>query len=177
MNDDESEKEEGRSWSEQEFRQLDLGDARLESRLVAVSEQLSRQPEFPINQACEDAAATKAAYRLFANERVRPEKIFKVHQERTLERMRQHAMVLAVQDSCYLDYSRNRKTQGLGPISDGGHGLVMHSTLAVTPSGLPLGILTHHCWARQGYRTPEEREHPDSSKQSKCKQSKCHPQK
>jgi Transposase DNA-binding len=36
-------------WAVIEFEDVDLGDARLEKRLWSVAEDLSRQPEYPIN--------------------------------------------------------------------------------------------------------------------------------
>jgi len=47
---------------------LDLGDQRLNSRLVKLSEDFIKSPQSPINQSCQDWAATKAAYRFFHNE-------------------------------------------------------------------------------------------------------------
>ena len=51
---------------EQEFLKTDLGDHRLNKRLIA--ERLSESPEYPINQTCESWAETKAAYLFFQND-------------------------------------------------------------------------------------------------------------
>ena len=142
-----------KGWAVMELEDVDFGDARLEKRLWAVAEDLSRQPEYPINQASHDAAATKAAYRLFDNEKVTPERIFAVHRKRSLERMQKEPVVLAIQDTSFFNFSSHKKTKGLGPIGDSdkdAQGLIRHSTLAVTPRGLPLGVLSHRCWAREG---------------------------
>src|SRR3954464_8506616 len=88
-------------WAIAEFHEIALGDARLERRLWRVAEELSGQPQYPINQASEDAAATKAAYRLFNNERVTAEKIFLAHRARTRQRMHNAPVVLAVQDTSF----------------------------------------------------------------------------
>jgi Transposase DNA-binding/Transposase DDE domain len=147
-------------WAIAEFHEIALGDARLERRLWRVAEELSGQPQYPINQASEDAAATKAAYRLFNNERVTAEKIFLAHRARTLQRMHNEPVVLAVQDTSFFNYSGHKRTRGLGPLAgkdNNRQGLIMHSTLAVTPQGLPLGVLAHRCWARQGYRATEDK--------------------
>ncbi len=58
--------------------------------------------------------------------------------------MATYPVVLAIQDTTALNYSTHPKTQGLGPI--GSHspktiGLLLHSTLALTPTGQPLGFL------------------------------------
>ena len=145
-------------WAEGEFEGVALGDARLERRLIRVVEGLSSQPEYPVNQACEDAAATKAAYRLFDNDKVSAAKILTAHRAKTSRRMRQEPVVLAIQDTTLFNLTGHKKTRGLGPIGDRSgkwQGLILHSTFAVTPRGLPLGVLTHDCWAREGFRENE----------------------
>jgi Transposase Tn5 dimerisation domain len=56
--------------------------------------------------------------------------------------------VLLAQDTTFLNYTHHPATAGLGPIGGGQRGLVMHSTLAFTPQGLPLGVLAQQIWAR-----------------------------
>ncbi len=139
------------SWSGTEFAGIEFGDARLNARLLTVSDALAAQPQAPINQACQGWAATKGAYRLFQNEKVEPELILLPHQQQTQDRMRAYPLVLAVQDTTLLDYTTHLVTQGLGPIgtvSQDLWGLVMHTTMAFTPQGLPLGILSQDIWAR-----------------------------
>jgi beta-glucosidase-like glycosyl hydrolase len=128
-------------WSIREFAGLELGDARLNKRVLTVAEAFGAQPQAPINQASSDWQATKAAYALFANPKVTPTDLLVPHQDRTLERIEAYERVLLVQDTTFLNYTHHPATQGLGPIGGGQRGLVMHSTLALTPKGLPLGIL------------------------------------
>jgi hypothetical protein len=139
------------SWCEDELSTIDLGDKRLEWRIVDIATKLAAQPTASINQACEDWADTKAAYRLFANKKVTAEKILEPPQQRTRERMKGQPLVLAVQDTTFLNFTRHVKTRGLGPIGTRQqtlNGLVMHSTLAFTPAGMPLGLLAQEIWAR-----------------------------
>src|SRR3954464_13006166 len=105
-------------WAEGEFEGVALGDARLERRLIRVVEGLSSQPEYPVNQACEDAAATKAAYRLFDNDKVSAANILTAHRAKTSRRMRQEPVVLAIQDTTFFNLTGHKKTRGLGPIGD-----------------------------------------------------------
>ena len=135
-------------WSVREFHGLDLGDARLNRRLLAMAEAFGAQPQAPINQASADWQDTKAAYAFFANPHALPAEILLPHQQRTLERMAAHPLVLAIQDTTFLNYTHHPATSGLGPIGGGQRGLVMHSTLAFTPQGLPLGLLDQQIWAR-----------------------------
>jgi hypothetical protein len=130
-------------WAESEFRNVDFGDQRLTRRLIRVAEDLSGRPLAPINQASEDWAATKGAYRLFSNEKVEEEELFVVHQERTRQRVSGLEVLLAIQDTTYLNYSDHENCEGLGYIgTENLKGIVLHHTLAVTPEGLPLGLLT-----------------------------------
>ncbi|WP_250523619.1 MULTISPECIES: hypothetical protein [unclassified Caballeronia] len=73
---------------------------------------------------------------------------------RTLERMREGSVVLAVQDTTDFNLTHLHATEGLGHCAGHNHrGFMMHSMLAVTPEGLPLGVLGMKTWTR----TPEER--------------------
>jgi len=158
------------TWSEREFAAVNLGDQRLNTRLKKLAEDLSTAPAAPINQASEDWAATKAAYRFFQNDKVTSAQILSPHRTRTLERMKQEPVILAVQDTSYLNFSSHKQTQGLGPIGDRRSarlGLVTHNILAVTPQGLPLGLLHQAGWARTGYKQQSERERKQTSIEQK----------
>ncbi len=138
------------SWAEDEFAKVDLGDKRLNSRLVNIFERFSDSPESPINQACKDWSETKGAYRFFSNPKVAGEKILHAHCMRTVERTKKHRTILALQDTSYLIYTKHKATKGIGDISMKrgrnidkiySKGLILHSCLAVTTDGLPLGLL------------------------------------
>ena len=139
------------SWAEDELGEVDLADKRLQMRCQKLADELGQQPGAPINQACEDWSNTKAAYRFFDNPKVSPAKILEAHRQRTLERIKLHELVLAVQDTTYLNYTDHPQTEGLGEIGNKQQkqrGIGLHSTLAVTPHGQPLGFLTQHFWMR-----------------------------
>lgn len=53
------------NWAEKEFETVDLGDARLNQRLIKMSQHFLDAPESHINKACGDWSETKAAYRFF----------------------------------------------------------------------------------------------------------------
>jgi hypothetical protein len=157
---------EGESWGEHEFGEVELSDKRLEQRLKRLANEFLQQPQAPINQASADWAATKAAYRFFENPKAAAKKIFAAHRTRTVQRMEGQSVVLAIQDTTYLNYSPHPQTTGLGPIGDSrsdAQGLILHGTLAVTPEGLPLGLLTQELWARTGYKPQSERERKNTA--------------
>jgi hypothetical protein len=138
-------------WAMQEFAHVELTDARLNRRCQDLAVALGQQPQAPINQACEDWADTKAAYRFFDNDNVTPGGIQAPHQQRTVERMSQHQVVLAVQDTTFLNYTHHPQTEGLGVIGNKKQhqrGFGMHTTLAMTATGVPLGLLTQAFFSR-----------------------------
>lgn len=144
-------KSDNQSWATEEFSKVRLKDKRLNQRCQKVAEALEQQSTEPINQACEDWADTKAAYRFFDNPKVTPDQILSPHYQRTVKRMKSYPLVLAVQDTSFLNYTHHPQTEGLGEIgtkAQNQRGFGMHSTLAVTPEGLPLGLLTQQFFQR-----------------------------
>lgn len=139
------------SWGSQEMAGVELGDKRLNRRAVETMVKMSKQPSGSIPQGCDEWADTKATYELFKNEKVTAEKLRQPHQARTWARVAEHECVLAVQDTSYLDYTHYEKMAGLGPIGTEAQklrGVVMHGTMAVTVTGVPLGHLHQMLWVR-----------------------------
>jgi hypothetical protein len=131
-------------WVVEELATARFGDKRLLKRAQILMSQFARQPSASIPQACEAWSDVKAAYRFFDNDRVDVQELMIAHQAATCGRMRVHTVVLAVQDTTTLNYSTHPQTEGLGPISnnpDKTLGLLLHSTLALSTSGVPLGLL------------------------------------
>ena len=131
-------------WALAEFGHAELGDDRRTERLLMIATAFAQQPTAPIPQACGPGPATQGAYRFFENDEIEPAAIREAHHQATLERVRACPVVLCLQDTTSLNYSTHPQTKGLGPI--GSHsgktiGLLLHSTLALTPSGQPLGLL------------------------------------
>jgi len=146
------------SWAAEEFADVSLGDKRLDVRLITLCDRFSDAPESSINQACRDWAETKAAYRFFQNENVAVGEILAAHRCKTVERASRHKTILAVQDTSYFVYTSHPKTEGLGKMSlkKGknvkkiySNGLLVHTCLAITTEGLPLGLLAQKIFSRK----------------------------
>lgn len=139
-------------WAEEEFGQANLGDRRLDKRLLTLARDFWAQPQSNIPQACKKRSAMKGAYRFFEHESVTMEKLFTPHYQATIDRIRTTPpVVLAVQDTTELNFATHPKTNGLGPIGtskNGAVGLFLHDTLAITPDGVPMGLIDVQCWAR-----------------------------
>jgi hypothetical protein len=140
----------GAEWIEKEMETLDLGDPRRSERVKRMIEDFSDKPKASIPAASGSPADTKAAYRALGSERVSAEEIRLAHARATVERMRELKRVLVVQDTMALSFNTCPATCGLGPVGKAGtHGLLVHSGLALTPEGLPLGIVHQQVWARE----------------------------
>jgi hypothetical protein len=151
-----SQRDEGTCWAEEELGRARLDDPRLVRRLVRIADDFYNRPRMAVPEASKDQAGTMGAYRFFKNPKVNMEVILTPHVESTIQRIREHAVVLAPQDTTTLSYQTHLATDGLGPTNttgDKGFGLLLHDTLAFTPDGLPLGVVDAQCWARD----PEDR--------------------
>jgi hypothetical protein len=157
-------------WASSEFGAAELGDARRSARLVQLARELCEHPEASLPQALENMAALKAAYRFFDNADIAHESILASHVCSSVERMRGQAVILAVQDTTFIDYSTHAHTEGLGPLHTlGGWGMLCHSTLAFTPQRLPLGVLGLRVWARDPHHRQQRatrRSRPIEQKES-----------
>ncbi len=148
------------NWAESELGEADFGDKRLTKRFVQLAKDLAAKPEGSVPQACGSWASTKGAYRFWDNENVTPESIRAAHREKTKERAKEYGTLLAVQDTTSLNYAAHKATEGLGPIDGhGSQGIHVHSVLAVSPDGVPCGLLHQQVWSRdpEEKRTKEER--------------------
>jgi Transposase DNA-binding/Transposase Tn5 dimerisation domain len=138
------------NWAEEEFGKADLGDKRRTARLVQLTQALGAHPDASLPEAVEDPAALKAAYRFFDNAGVERPAMLESHVQATYQRSAQVPLVLAPQDTTYLDWTHHPHTTGLGPLaSEKRQGLLVHSTLAMTPERVPLGVLQQQVWARE----------------------------
>jgi hypothetical protein len=157
------------TWAEDEFGEADLGDVRRTARLVQLASVLGAQPSASLPDATDDPATLKAAYRFFANDDVRAEAMLASHIQSTTRRMQAVELVLAVQDTTYLDWTDHPPTTGLGPLAAASHqGLLAHTTLALTPERVPLGLLQQQVWARDPLvrRNQDHKQRPIDDKES-----------
>src|SRR3972149_2490391 len=139
------------SWVTEEFSKMNLKDKRLNQRCQTIAGALEQQPTEPINQACEDWTDTKAAYRFFDNPKVSPGEILAPKCQQTVKRIKLRPLVLAVRDTTFINFTHHPQTEGLGEIGtkqQQQRGFGMHSTLAVTPQGMPLGFLAQQFFER-----------------------------
>lgn len=153
-------------WAENEFGAAPLGDARLSKRLVNVAAAKAEVPDRAFSGVAKgDWAAVKAYYRMIdqpEESAVSMPNILAPHRRRTVRRMQGQKTVLCVQDGTDLTYTNLGQCEGLGEIGTNqtgakSRGLHLHSTLAVAPNGLPLGVLRAQCVAPKGRSPGDDR--------------------
>ena len=137
-------------------------DRRLGKRFKVVLNQLSEASCESIPLACQDWANAKAAYRFFANERVSEADILSGHFRATRQRFTGAAgTILILHDTTTFSYAR----ENIGLLHQPKHGpsdrwrkenplcgISMHSSLAVTEAGLPLGLGAVKFWTRKKFK-------------------------
>ena len=127
--------------------------------------------------ACQDWANTKAVYRFFSNDRVSEEDILRGHFDATRRRFAaSDGPILILHDTTEFSW-RRRRPEAVGfttKVSSGKDksgrdrmhtvcGLLMHSSLAVTTDGLPLGMAAVKFWTRKKFQGNERPLEEDQS--------------
>jgi IS4 transposase len=137
------------SWVVEECGRVELGDVRLDRRLWRMLEALTEHAEESLPQALGSWAETKGAYRLLENPRVSWQAILAPHCERTVSRAQEQAVVLVAQDTTEINLTSHPATEGLGYLaSPHARGVLVHTCLAVTTDGVPLGTIHQQMWVR-----------------------------
>jgi len=163
-----SDKQAGSSshWSQQEVDVGSFKDARLGRRFCDLLRRLSDGMGGTIPFACQDWSNTKAAYRFFSNPRVEEANILQGHFAATRRRYDEtDGPILLLQDTTEFTYQRRdphavgfTKSVNSGRDKEGRlrhHavcGILMHSSLAVTEEGLPIGLSAVKFWNREKFR-------------------------
>src|SRR2546422_9030740 len=132
------------TWAHEEFGRVRFYDGRLKQRLYTIAQDFYGCPQGSIPEACGAKSRTMGAYRFFQNTKVTMDVLLTAHAEATIERISQHPIVLAPQDTTTLIYTTHPMTEGLGPIgskTDRAIGLLLHDTMAFSEEGTPLGVL------------------------------------
>lgn len=154
-------------WIDKELAGCKFKDERLGKRFKNLFSQMSSSIGETIPFACQDWANTKAAYRFFSNDRVNENEILKGHFQSTRDRFTETTgPILILQDTTDFSYKRERphligsthqlpqqvkanirKVKGLTMC-----GILMHSSIAVTTNGLPLGLAAVKFWTRKKFK-------------------------
>ena len=155
-----------KTWIDRELVGSEFRDARLNKRFRKLFEQLSDGIGESIPLVCQDWANTKAAYRFLSNPRVTEAAILEGHFQATHDRFAAaDTTVLILHDTTEFSYHRaDVRAIGILKKSFTGKykagrphnyticGILMHSSLAVTTAGLPLGLTALKFWTRSEFK-------------------------
>jgi hypothetical protein len=148
------------AWVDRERGGGDFPDRRLRARLGKILGDLGRRIGGTLPAACQDWAATKAAYRFFSNPRVDEGVILAGHLAATKARFAATAgPILVLHDTTEFSFRRdNPEAIGRLTLLKTRHatvtlcGLLMHSSLVLTPQGVPLGLAAVKFWTRKKFK-------------------------
>jgi hypothetical protein len=149
-------------WVEHELAGCEFPDQRLKLRLGKVLSKVCQKIGETLPAACQDWAATKAAYRFFSNPRVNESIILTGHFAATKARMAAaKGPILILHDTTEFSFKRD-KPDSIGKTTVLASrpyrtpttlcGLLMHSSLAITPQGKPLGLTAVKFWTRKKFK-------------------------
>ena len=153
----------GQDWTRTEAEAATFPDARLHRRFAGLLRQLAASVGASIPLACGDWSGAKAAYRFLSNGRVTEADILGGHFAAARERFRAcPGVVLLLQDTTEFTYRRASATAiGVTKSVNSGRdaegrwrhqtlcGLLLHTSLAVTTEGVPLGVTAAKVWSRR----------------------------
>lgn len=154
------------AWVDGELAGCSLADERLNKRLRKLLAQIGGAMGQSIPLVCQDWANAKAAYRFFSNERVSEADILAGHFQSTGNRVAAtDGPVLVLHDTTEFSYQRE-KPEAIGitnSVNSGWDkagrprlhtvcGILMHSSLAITTEGLPLGLAAVKFWTRKKFK-------------------------
>src|SRR6266404_2853769 len=155
------------TWVDREVAGCEFRDARLGKRFRTLLERIGSDIGQSIPFVCQDWANTKAAYRFFANHRVSEADILSGHFQSTRERAAaMDGPVLVLHDTTEFTYQRDRpeligitkritnskRDLAGNPRIYTACGILMHSSLAITTAGLPLGLGAVKFWTRDKFK-------------------------
>jgi hypothetical protein len=151
-------------WARGEMQTASLGDRRRTERAIKVLAQRAAAPNVSLAQAAGTDGDIEATYRFFDNDDIDAAELLAAHLRQTQDRLAtaNAPVILAIQDTTQLDFSHHPQIAGMGVVNhEQRPGMLVHTTLAVTPQRVPLGVLDQQVWTRPA-ETLGKRPHHDS---------------
>ena len=153
-------------WAMRECAGSRFKDARLGKRFLYIVSSMDKAFGESIPVAFQDWSNTKAAYRFFANDEVHEGEILQGHLQSTAQRFSAtDGSILVLHDTTEFTYHREHPEQiGYTKSINSGRdkkgrlrshkvcGVLMHSSLAMTRDGLPLGLAAVKLWTRAKFK-------------------------
>lgn len=156
------------AWAYEELYRARLWDKRCLRTLIVACQQLVEAAQMSFSRAL--GSRRKAVSRILHHEKTSAEDLLQGHVRATSVRTQSYPFILVASDTTNLDFTSRKATSGLGPISTQPQmrGFFLHSALAITPEGIPLGMLHQQVWVRDPSQTSKPASQTTKSKRN-CK--------
>lgn len=137
-------------FAKKEFKNADVWDKRCKKSLQSMAIAVSEKHCTSFSSAC-GKTLRQCGSRIFSSNKMTTDKIQIGHYQETAKRASKEEVVLVAQDTTSFNYSGHHATTGLGHIGTkrSSKGIHMHTALALTVDGLPLGIIGQTQWVRK----------------------------
>jgi hypothetical protein len=141
-------------WAKEEFSHARLGDSRRTERLVRIAERAAQHPAGTVTEVFANHPQERdAAYDFLENTAISSDAIAGAHHHATAKRCQGFPFVFVPVDGSSLQFADDDGSKGLGSIGThkaGARGLKVMSAIAVSPEGVPLGVVGQAWWLRKG---------------------------
>jgi hypothetical protein len=135
-------------WAYNELYGARLWDPRCRHTLVSALQRLGEHAQLSFSRTL--GSQRKAVSHILHHPQTSAQDLLEGHIRATRLRCQSEPLVLVASDTSVADFSSHPAVEGLGPISDKEfqHGFLIHSALAMTTEGTPLGLLDQQSWVR-----------------------------
>ena len=156
-------------WAYNETYGAKLWDPRCYHTLTSALERLGEHPEVSFSRVL--GSQRKAVSHILHHKETTADDLLRGHVRATSRRCQEEKFVLVASDTTSANFTSHKACEGLGLIGDkkSQRGFLIHSALALTVEGVPLGVLHQNAWVRDPdtFGTAKERrERPFEEKES-----------
>ena len=140
-------------WAYEELYRARLWDKRCLRTLIQACQQLAEAAQMSFSRTL--GSRRKAVSRILHHKETSADDLLHGHVRATSLRAQAYPFILVASDTTNLDFTSHHATAGLGPIRTQPQmqGFFLHSALAITPQGIPLGMLHQQVWVRDQSQT------------------------
>ena len=121
----------------EDWMNIELDDKRLNKRAMLIGKEFLKNPFVSPPKMMKTFKATKAFYRFMDSDKVSHEKLIAAHVMKSKEKLAEHKIILAIQDSMTISLDRNYEIEGLytvgGRKNNSAEGILIHNTISVIP--------------------------------------------
>jgi hypothetical protein len=143
------------NWAKETFGGAELGDARRTKRLMRMAAQAGRRPSGRISAVFESDAERQGAYDFVESDQVSADGIRRALTASTATTCREQPWVYVPLDGTSIklwDGKGEKDFGAIGTYSNGATGLKLYNAIAVSPTGVPIGVAAQVWWRRSRQR-------------------------